>query len=406
MKLFAASATLLAAISAQSIEVLVAELVNKVYQVSDDGMTHTFNAAPYIQGTVDLLEAGFKTDLSVGNGDGVISYTEKADWSSGKGFNYEYSAEGTAKSHPMAFMFPAEVMEDKFIDKVNFELSTAGFDFKRGGSINEIPCNAHITVSINEISQTSKKTQAEFEVTQAISTPTSINEYWRSFMLATGTTNVVIAASAKNACMDSPMDKACSVKFVITGNNNGDDLGKNVAKYTVQPKKAQVTVTHNEAEVFWIALTGIDAMEVLAVKYKVNAGKAVLVFQIVGPAGMEAVATAAQSFVTPFAAFFSSMNSGDEAILAAVYADKVFTAAQGKDYFNFYPIVEATKFESDLIGNTSFQKYAAGLCKEINMIIENSLNDFAPVIADSRDYVNSVTGEEGETAFDAWFAQF
>lgn len=75
-------------------------------------------------------------------------------------------------------------------------------------------------------------------------------------------------------------------------------------------------------------------------------------------------------------------------------------------YFNFYPIVEATKFESDLIGNTSFQKYAAGLCKEINMIIENSLNDFAPVIADSRDYVNSVTGKEGETAFDAWFAQF
>ena len=49
MKSVVIFATLLAAINAQSTKLLVRELVSKVYQVSDDGRTHTINAAPYLQ---------------------------------------------------------------------------------------------------------------------------------------------------------------------------------------------------------------------------------------------------------------------------------------------------------------------------------------------------------------------
>jgi len=405
MKLFAASATILAAINAQSIDFLVMELVNKVYQVSDDGNTYTINAAPYVQAVYTCLGEGFEGSGTFGNGNGVISFTEKAEWS-GNSLSYEGSAEGIAKSHPAVAMFPYDVMEDKIFTSIKFDLSAAGLVYKNVGTINGTPCSSEISVVINEMSQTSKKTQAEFELTETTSAPSSINAYWRSWMLSPGNTNAVIVVSAKNACMENPMEKACSAKIVITGDKNGEDLGKNVAKYTVQPKKAQVTVTHNSAEVFWIGLTGIHDMEVLAIKFKVNAGKAVLVAQIVGPAGMEAVAVAAEEFITPFAAFFSSFNSADDVILAAVYSDKVFTAAYGQNYFNFYPIVMATKFESDLIAavvDMSFQNFAAVMCERINGEIENGLNEAAESIEDARLYVNALTGSEGEAQFDAWF---
>jgi hypothetical protein len=410
MKLFAASATLLAAVNAQSIDMLVMELVNKVYQVSDDGLTHTINAAPYLQGTYTCLGDGFTSDVNIGNGNGVMHYTEKADWSSGDSFSYEYAVEGTAKSHPLAnVMFPAEVMEDKFTQQHNIELGFSGLVYKSSGSVNGVPFTSEISVGMGEMSQTSKKMSAQFEISQAASTPSSINAYWRSWMCPTGSANFVIVASGKNACMESPMQKSCTAKLVITGNKNGEDLGKNVAKYTVQPKKAQIAVTHNGAEVFWIGLTGINDLEVLAIKYKLNGGKAILVVQMVGPAGMEAVAVAAEEFITPFLAFFGSMQSGDDFVRAAVYSDKVFTAAQGKNYFNFYPIVGATKFESDLLAGvlgSSFQTFAASMCEQINMTIEGGLNEVAPVVSGARTYVNAITGSEGETKFDAWFAQF
>ena len=42
-----------------------------------------------------------------------------------------------------------------------------------------------------------------------------------------------------------------------------------------------------------MVVTGIDTLEVLALKYKVNGGKTVLAIQFAGPFGMEAVAVAA-----------------------------------------------------------------------------------------------------------------
>ena len=214
------------------------------------------------------------------------------------------------------------------------------------------------------------------------------------------------------------MEKACSVKFVITGNSNGDDLGKNVAKYTVQPKKAQVTVTHNEAEVFWIALTGIDAMEVLAVKYKINGGKTVLAVQFVGPSGMGAVAVAAHEFIQPHYAFVSALivsalyNTHDpqDAVRAVVYSDRLFIAAQGQNLFNVYPVIKATQFESEMLasafGVSNVQSAARAMCSVINTNVETFLIEAAQVVSQVRTYVHDVTGVKGETKFQVWFDEF
>merc|ERR1712179_539625 len=145
------------------------------------------------------------------------------------------------------------------------------------------------------------------------------------------------------------------------------DFDAIIVKYYVNKKKAQLTVSYvesdmgneigneieseemgDEIEIFSIWLVGIDEMEVLTLKYRLKQQKSVLILQFFGPNGMYAVENAFNEFITPFAEFFTSMIVPSDAVRAVVYADKVFEFVQGKDFFNFYPVIEATRFESEV----------------------------------------------------------
>ena len=411
MKLIAASATLLAAINAQSIEVLVQELVNKVYQVSNNGKTHTINAAPYLQATYNCLGGGYESEVSFGNGNGVISVTEKADWT--EGFEYTATGSGRAGDHPFASLgiFPEEVHDDFMESTMEIKVNPTEIFYKDSGKNNGIEYIQQVELNIGEISMTSKRIGVDFELTRYVDMPTSIHQFWRNGAMASGSSAVGIEGSAKQACTENLMSQGCSAKLIITGEHNDQDFGRNVAKYTVQAKRAQLFVSHNKNEVFWMALSGIDALEVLALKYKVNGGKTVLAVQFVGPSGMEAVAVAAQEFIQPYDAFVSAlMNDPQDAVRAVVYSDRLFIAAQGQNLFNVYPVIKATQFESEMLasafGVSNVQSAARAMCSVINTNVETSLIEAAPVVSQVRTYVHDVTGVKGETKFQVWFDEF
>merc|ERR1712226_833424 len=129
-------------------------------------------------------------------------------------------------------------------------------------------------------------------------------------------------------------------------------------------KKAQLTVTHDNKEIFWLGLVGTE--------------------------GIGAVAAAGEQFIQPFIAFFGSLLSGDDAAHAAAYMDKVFAHIQGQNYFNVYPIVKATQFESELLANAIGVKSVQKGAKDIFGIVNQSIEEFAlvsaPVVSDARDY--------------------
>jgi len=408
MKLVAASTALFAAIQAQSIETLIGELVNKIYQTSDDGLTHTINIAPYYQATYELQESGFEGEGTFGNGNGVIEFTESGNWASEQ-LTYQFSASGAAKSHPFAAYFPAEVLDDTFEAESVISAGANGISWKEEGKTNGVEFLQSVELNVDSVSMSSKKFIAELSLSRESVMPSGIHEFWRSMAMPVGTTEVQMSANAKRDCMDvGPMDRACSAKVTITGSNNDEDFGSLVAKYSVNSKKAQLTVTHDKNEIFWLGLVGIDTLDVLALKYKLNGGKAVLIVQFVGPEGIGAVAAAGEQFIQPFIAFFGSLLSGDDAAHAAAYMDKVFAHIQGQNYFNVYPIVKATQFESELLANAigvkSMQKGAKDVFGAVNYSIEEFAATSAPVVSDARDYVNTITGPSGEAQFDAWFA--
>jgi hypothetical protein len=411
MKLIAASATLLAALNAQSIDVLVMDLVQKVYQVSDDGLTHTINAAPYLKATINCLGEGFTSEGSYGNGKGVFSWTGEADWTNGDHFHYEIAQSGRIGNHPGATwgLFPAEVHDDFVESTAEFNISPSGIFIKDSGEVNKIPYTVQAELSLGEVSMNRKNVGAEIELTRYVNFPSSIKKFWRDNSLPSGSSTVSIDASAKTACSENLLQQACQAKLIITGENNGQDFGRNVAKYSVQAKRAQFFVNHNKQEVFKMVLSGIDTMEVLALKYAVNAGPTTLIIQCVGPAGIEAVAVAAEKFITPFAAFVAAMNTAEDTIHAVVYSDAIFKAAQGQDYFNFYPVIEATQFESEVLSFflriRSVQGAAKQILNDVNTDVEGLMEDVAPMISEARTYVHEITGAEGETVFGAWFAQ-
>jgi len=408
MKLVAATTTLFAAIQAQSIETLIGELVNKIYQGSDDGSTHTINIAPYYQATYELQEDGFKGEGSFGNGNGVIDFTENGNWASEQ-LTYKFTASGAAKSHPFAAYFPAEVLEDTFEAESEISAGANGISWKEEGTTNGVEFLQSVELGVDSVTMTGKKFSAELSLSRNSVMPNSIHEFWRNMAMPAGSTDVQMSANAKRACMDvGPMDRSCSAKVTITGSNNDEDLGKNVAKYSVTNSKAQITVTHDKNEIFWLGLIGIGTQDVFALKYKLNGGKAVLIVQFVGPNGVNAVASAGEEFIQPFVAFFGNIRTGDDAAHAAAYMDKVCDHIQGKNYFNVYSIVQATQFESELLANAigvkSMQKGARDVFGAVNKSIEEFAATSAPIVSDARDYVNRVTGPSGEAQFDSWFA--
>merc|ERR1712045_1028385 len=114
MKLVAASTLAFAATySAQAIETLIGELVNKVYQHDPDANTYTFNVAPYFQAVYTCTGNGFTSEGTIGNGNGVFDFSEKMNWGDSSA-QYEWEASGKTKSHPAVTLMaiPENLWED------------------------------------------------------------------------------------------------------------------------------------------------------------------------------------------------------------------------------------------------------------------------------------------------------
>lgn len=88
----------------------------------------------------------------------------------------------------------------------------------------------------------------------------------------------------------------------------------------------------------------------------------------------------------------------------------MFKAAQGQDYFNLYPIFQATKFESDVLPivlaiDVNMQSAAKRTGELINERIEGMLQNTTPLIVEVRTYVQGLISANGKAQFDDWFAQ-
>jgi len=405
MKLVSALSILAASCHAQTIETLIGELVNKIYR--QEGTKHYFNVAPYFVAEYDFQPSSFEGKGTFGNGNGVITYDESASWDSAS-FTYEINQAGQAKSSPAADFYPAAVLEDNFESSLVISANTQGISYKQKGNINGEGFLAEYGLALDSFSRTSKKTSVSMSITRKNDVSANVHSFWRSYMAPNGETEINVKATVKNACMENPVGRQCTAKLEVTGENNGDDFGTNVAKYSVLPKKAQLIVKHNENQVFYLSLGGIDTWEVLSIKYKIMNDPSVLFLQVVGPSGAQAVVDAAGAFIAPFDRFFSGFSGADDFAHAFAYADKVLYNVQGKGWFDLYPIFEATRLESELFagmfGVPSIQSAVEGFCDEMNAMIEGAAGAAAPAITDARTYVAGVVSSSGEAKFDAWFA--
>jgi len=409
MKLIAASTLALAATySAQSIESLIGQLINEVYQHDPDANTYTFNVAPYFQAVYTCKGNGFSSEGTIGNGNGVFDFSEEAKWDD-TSFEYGWEASGKTKSHPAVSFFdiPESLWEDSMSQEGLLKIGTDGIEWDVSGAINGDKFDQSISLSLDSVSVTRSKYSTNINFSRSAKISSNINEFYQQFFMPAGKTNVDLALSAKKICAQNPLDKSCTGKIVVTGSNNDLDFGTNVAKYSVNSKKAQFQIKHNDQEVFWMALLGIDKFEVLSLKYKVNGGKAVLAVQIVGPAGFESLMMAAGEFWYPFSRFFESLYTFEHAVHMVAYFDKVADSWDNK-LFNVYPIIKATKFESDLLKDilgAPFQDFAKSMSNEVADTIVAWGQNVGEVVESGRDYINDVTGPVGEQKFDEWFAQ-
>jgi hypothetical protein len=409
MKLLAASTLALASTysAQQSIESLIGELVDKVYQHDPIAKTYTFNLAPYFEATYTCQGNGFTSEGSLGNGNGVFEFVETASWSD-VGIEYEWEIEGKTKSHPLVDVLsvPAGLLEDTVSSDGSLSLTTEGIKWKVVGNINGVQTTQSIALTLDSMTMTRSKYETQISFNRNSVIPSSINPFYTQFLMPEGSTNVGLKLSAKKICGENPLDKSCTGKIVVTGDNDGLDFGNNVAKYSVQNKKAQFEVKHNNNQVFWMGLFGIDSFEVLSLKYRVNGGKAVLAVQFAGPNGFQPVVIAAESFAGPYIGFFSNINTFDQTAHIVAYFDKV-AATFDNALFNVYPIVQATQFESDLLADVlgmSFQKWAKNMANVAADGIVSFSQSAGEMVSDSRTYINNLTGPVGEQKFDTWFA--
>lgn len=411
MKLIAASTLALAATySAQSIESLIGQLINDIYQYDPEANTHTFNVAPYFQAVYTCKGNGFTSEGTVGNGNGVFDFSEEAEWTD-TSFEYGWEASGKTKSHPLVSLLdiPENFWEDKMSQEGLFKISTEGIEWNMGGAISGNDYQQSISLSLDEMRVTQSKYSAKVSFQRSAKISSDINEFYHLFLMPTGNTNVNLVLGAKKVCGENPFNKKCTAKITVTGNNDELEFGENVAKYSVNNKKAQFQIKHDNVEVFWMGLFGIDSLDVLSLKYKINRGKAVLVVQVVGPAGFESVVEAALEFAGPFESFFGKIESFDDTAHIAVWFDKVVESEDfDTDLFNVYPVIKATKFESDLLVTvlgSSFQKWAEKTSEGAAKMIFGAAEDVSPLVSDARKYVNNLTGPVGEQKFDEWFAR-
>jgi len=410
MKLIAASTLALASTysAQQSIESLIGELVDKVYQHDPDANTYTFNVAPYFQAVYTCTGNGFTSEGTIGNGNGVFDFSEKVIWGD-TGFSYDWEAEGKTKSHPLLTTLnaPTEVLEDHMTQEGSLDISAEGLKWNVVGSVNGHEAGQSIELALDSVTMTRSKYETEIKFSRGSYISSSIHPFYSQFMMPAGKTNVALKLSAKKICSENPLDKSCTGKIVVTGDNDGNDFGNNVAKYSVQAKKAQFEIKHNNDQVFWLGLFGIDSFEVLSLKYKINGGKAVLAIQFVGPHGLEPLYIAAGKFGAPYEAFFTKIETAQDAAHIAAYFDKVASTFDN-ELFNVYPIVEATKLESELLENVlgmKFQKWAENMSNTVADAIVSYSNNAGEIVSGARSYINELTGPVGEQRFNVWFAK-
>jgi len=409
MKLIAASTLALAATySAQSIETLIGELINEVYQHDPDANTYTFNVAPYFQAVYTCTGNGFTSEGTIGNGNGVLDFSEKFEFTETSGV-YDWDVSGKTKSHPAVSLLniPESLWEDEMFQEGALKISTEGIQWNVEGNINGAEYDQKIALNVDSVTISRSKYEADISFERSAKIASEIDEFYQQFFMPAGKTSVALSLSAKKSCAENPFDRSCTAKITVTGDNDGMDFGNNVAKYSVNNKKAQFEVKHNGDQVFWLGLFGIDAWDVLSLKYKVNRGKAVLLVQVVGPAAFEPLANAAIEFAAPFADFFGNIATAEDTVHIIAYFDKVAKTFDNK-LFNVYPIIKATKFESDLLKDVlgmSFQKWAEYMITNAADMIVGFSQEAGGFVGDARDYINNVTGPVGEQKFDEWFAQ-
>jgi len=412
MKLLAASAAVLASTySAQTIETLIGELINKVYQHDPVANTYTINVSPYWNAVYTCEGNGFSGKGTYGNGNGVIEFSEQASWTE-TSFDFKVNQKGQMKSHPWSqiMSFPNELLNDNFDDSMTVAVGSEGISLSGSGNINGQQVEQSMSLNIDEVSMMRSKIEAKISFNRKTDYPSSLHQFYKDWIMwEAGSSNVNVAASAKKICSENPFDQSCTAKVTVTGNHNNKDLGNSVAKYSVQKKKAQFQVKHNNNEVFWMGLLGIDNFQVISLKYKLNGGKAVLVAQVVGPAGFAAVQNAAGVFFAPYANFFNNIQDGDDAAHIVAYFDKV-AATWNNKLFNVYPIIKATQFESDLLkdyalNGVKVQKFAENMSNAVADTIVGFSQQTGAAVSDGRVYLNNLTGPVGESKFDAWFAK-
>ena len=144
--------------------------------------------------------------------------------------------------------------------------------------------------------------------------------------------------------------------LTITGFNNDDDFGETIVDYTVAKDSHSIGVYHDTVhmeqyknkEIFKLTLVGTEAWELLSVEYhgpSIFGGPTIftgplgteVIFQVIGPNGMEALGAAIDDFIEPFVNYFGHLNSFNDLIHSFVYFDKVVKNIKGKGYFNVYP---------------------------------------------------------------------
>merc|ERR1712170_191514 len=399
MKLVAGAALLAASASSQNIESLVSEFISKIYQVDETGKVHNFNIEPYFVAEYECLGDGFKSAGYYGNGNGKIQYSEEANWSA-ESVSYELKTSGKVSSAPLALVLPLpeEVSTDSFDETLKFEASMAGVKASMAGTIGSGSYDGKFSLALGALATTAKKFSID------------AHEYWSNYLPPHGSTNVQLSASMKKSCVENPLDRQCTAKIAVDGQHNNNALGNTVAKYSVQKKRASVVVTQNGADVVSVSLVGINDMQVLGLKYKLAGKPGVLVFQSVGPAGYQAVVDAAMEFAGPFINFFSKIDfsTADQPAHIIAYFDKVMQAIPGNGCFNAFPVIAASKIESELLAEkmqvSSLQSAAEQYCESANALIEDACSKNHKYVAEARDFVRQVVSKEGEKTFDNWFS--
>jgi hypothetical protein len=410
MKLVAGAALLAAAASAQNIEDLVNEFVSKIYQVDATGKVHNFNIEPYFVAEYECLGNGFKSGGYYGNGNGKIQYSEEAQWGSDS-FSYKMSTNGKVSSAPLALVMeiPEEVSTDSFEEVFQVSGDMTGVHASMVGKIGSGSYDGKFALGFGGVQSTAKKFSIDATLNRKM-VHTNVHPYWAGMMPPHGQTDVVLSASMKKACSENPLDRSCTAKVSVDGSHNGEDLGNTVAKYSVQKKRVSIVLSKDGNELGSVSVVGIDTMQVLALKVKCAGKPGVLVVQAVGPAGIDAVISAWDKFSAPFINFFSKIDfkSHHDAAHIIAYFDKVMQSVVGQNFFNVYPLIQSTQFESELLASalqvSSCQKAAQQYSETANQLIEQACKDNHVYVAEARDYVRKVVSDEGETYFNNWFS--